>query len=98
MLFLILLLGYALIIVELSYMRKDATSWEAPKENVGFMVLVRVQAVILLFIYLIEKGSYLIIKPSPGTTYGLHRLVVICSLRHSKCTWLFRTIRMSVHL
>ena len=49
MLFLILLLGYALIIVELPCMRKDAVSWEAPKENVGFMALVRVQAVILLF-------------------------------------------------
>ena len=47
-----LLLGYALIIVELSCMRKDAVSREAPKENVGFMVLVRVQAVILLFTYL----------------------------------------------
>ena len=44
-----LLFGYALIIVELSCMRKDATSWEALKENVGFMALVRVQAVILLF-------------------------------------------------
>ena len=52
MLFLILLLGYALIIVELCCMRKDAVSWEVAKENVGFMVLVRVQAVILLFTYL----------------------------------------------
>ena len=54
MLFFILLLGYALIIIELSCMRKDAVSWEAPKENVGFMVLVRVQAVthVLLFTYL----------------------------------------------
>ena len=50
--FLILLLEYALIIVELSSMRKDAVSWEAPKENVGFMVLVCVQAIILLFTYL----------------------------------------------
>ena len=47
-----LLLGYALIIAELSCMRKDAVSWEAAKENVGFMVLVRVQAVILLFTHL----------------------------------------------
>ena len=47
-------LEYALIIIELSCMRKDAVSWEAPKENVGFMVLVRVQAVthVLLFTYL----------------------------------------------
>ena len=52
MLFLVLLLKYALIIAELSCMRKDAMSWEAPKENVGFMVLVSVQAVILLFTYL----------------------------------------------
>ena len=52
MLFLILLLEYALIIVELSCMRKDAMSWEAPKENVGFIALVRVQAVILLSTYL----------------------------------------------
>ena len=52
MLFLMLLLGYALIIVELSCMRKDVVSWEAPKENVGFIALVRVQAVILLFTYL----------------------------------------------
>ena len=50
--FLILLLEYALIIVELSCMRKDAVSCEAPKENVGFMVLVPVQAVILLFTHL----------------------------------------------
>ena len=49
MLFLILLLEYALIIVELSCMQKDAVSWEALKVNVGFMILVRVQAVILLF-------------------------------------------------
>ena len=49
MLFLILLPEYALVIVELPCMRKDAMSWEAPKENVGFMALVRVQAVILLF-------------------------------------------------
>ena len=48
MLFLILLLEYALIIAELSCMQKDAVSWEAPKENVGFIALVRVQAVILL--------------------------------------------------
>ena len=47
-----LLFGYALIIVELSCMRKDAVSWEGPNENFGFMVLVRVQAVILLFTYL----------------------------------------------
>ena len=52
MLFLILLLRYALIIAELYCMRKDAMSWEALKENVGFMVLVRVQDVILLFTYL----------------------------------------------
>ena len=52
MLFLILLLEYALIIVELSCMRKDTVSWEAPKENVGFIALVRVQAVILLSTYL----------------------------------------------
>ena len=51
MLFLILLLEYALIIVELSCMRKDAMSCEAPKENVGFIALVHVQAVthVLLF-------------------------------------------------
>ena len=35
--------------------------------------------------------------PSSGPTHGLHRLVVLCSLRHSKCTWLFRTIRISLH-
>ena len=52
MLLLILLLEYALIIVELSCMRKDAVSWETPKENVGFIALVRVQAVILLSTYL----------------------------------------------
>ena len=52
MLFLILLLEYALIIVELFCMRKDAVSWEAPKENVGFMVSVRVRAVITLLTYL----------------------------------------------
>ena len=46
--FLILSLEYALIIVELLCMRKDAVSWEALKENVGFITLVRVQAVILL--------------------------------------------------
>ena len=46
---LILLLEYSFIIVELSCMRNDAVSWEAAKENVGFMVLVRVQAVILFF-------------------------------------------------
>ena len=50
--FLILLLEYAFIIVELSCMRKDAVSCEAPKENVGFMALVCVQAVIFLFTYL----------------------------------------------
>ena len=47
-----LLFGYALIIVELLCMRKDAVSCEAAKENVGFIALVRVQAVILLFTYL----------------------------------------------
>ena len=52
MLLLILLLEYALIIVELSCMQKDAVSCEAPKENVGFIALVRVQAVILLSTYL----------------------------------------------
>ena len=52
MLFLILSRGYALIIVELSCMRKDAVSCEAPKENVGFIALVRVRAVILLSTYL----------------------------------------------
>ena len=52
MLFLILLLGYTSIIIELSCMRKDAVSWEAPKENVGFMVLVRVQAVIVTSIHI----------------------------------------------
>ena len=52
MLFLILLLEYALFIVELSCMRKDATSCEVPKENVGFIALVRVQAVIILSTYL----------------------------------------------
>ena len=50
--FLILLLEYALITAELSCMRKDAVSCEAPKENFGFIALVRVQAVILLFTYL----------------------------------------------
>ena len=52
MLFLILLLEYALITVELSCMQKDAVSCEAAKENVGFIALVRVQAVILLSTYL----------------------------------------------
>ena len=52
MLFLMLLLGYALTTVELSCMRKDAVSRESPKENVGFIALVRVQAVILLSTYL----------------------------------------------
>ena len=38
-----------------------------------------------------EKGLYeTLIVP----TYGLHRFVVICSLCHSKCTWLFRTVRI----
>ena len=54
MLFFILLLGYALIIIELSCMRKDAVSWEARKKNVGFMVPVRVQAVTLLFTLLMH--------------------------------------------
>ena len=52
MLFLILLLEYALIIVVLYCMRKDAVGREALKENVGFIALVRVQAVILLSTYL----------------------------------------------
>ena len=89
MLFLILLIEYALIIVELSCMRKDAVSCEAPKENVGFMVLVRVQAVILLFTYLMYchwKGIYPDIKPSSVPTYGLGRFIVVCSLCHSQLT------------
>ena len=46
----------------------------------------------------IKKGSYLNINQSLCPAHGLHRLVVICSPHHSKCTWLFRTIRINLHL
>ena len=47
-----LFLGCTVAIFELSCMLTDAVSWDALKENVGFRVLVRVQAVVLLFTYL----------------------------------------------
>ena len=95
-----LLLGYALNIVELSCMRKDAVGWESLKEvlvlySLGACTSCHTSIYISDTLICTEKGVYeTLIVP----TYGLHRFVVICSLCHSKCTWLFRTICISLHL
>ena len=80
-------------------MRKDAVGWESLKEvlvlySLGACTSCHTSIYISDTLICSEKG---VCETLIGPTYGLHRVVVICSLCHSKCTWLFRTIRISLH-